>query len=129
MSLYSEMAQGLGYAVVHFLETHEVEAVPASWLESDKIIYWPPFTQSALEKAITKAIPVDKVFWEKYKIRIMGAYRELLYCYLYWYYHIFSFNSRNSNKSPPLILGKFSKSLKHHNFANIYMGVGLILFS
>lgn len=64
------------YAVVQFLDTEEVEAVPLVWLKSDDtetMCAWPPFPAKATTRvmhAITeRTVPSEN--WPEYKAKLI----------------------------------------------------------
>lgn len=62
------------WTVVEFLETHEVEAVPSSWLYEDERTkdtkcFWPPYEADKVEKEIKNNTEVNTC-WPLYEVRI-----------------------------------------------------------
>lgn len=62
------------WTVVEFLETHEVEAVPSSWLYEDETTqetkcFWPPYEADKVEKEIKNNTEVNTC-WPLYEVRI-----------------------------------------------------------
>ena len=59
------------YQVVIFIETNEVEAIPANWLKSNHKAYWPDsYSFSALRRAIECNAQPDPN-WKVYAVRLL----------------------------------------------------------
>ena len=59
------------YQVVVFIETNEVEAIPANWLKSNHKAYWPDsYSFSALRRAIECNAQPDPN-WKVYAVRLL----------------------------------------------------------
>jgi len=85
------------YAVVQFLGTDEVEAVPLSWLKSNDegtVCSWPPYPATATTRimnAISQRIfPSDE--WPEYAAKIIKKCGNCLFCVrLYNFLELLSF--------------------------------------
>nr|XP_055053877.1 uncharacterized protein LOC129439011 [Misgurnus anguillicaudatus] len=57
------------YHIVSFLDTQEVEVVPAVWVKNG-ICLWPPYKGEGIQRA-TKCLEQPRESWSAYKIKIM----------------------------------------------------------
>jgi len=72
------------YAVVHFLGTDDVEAVPLSWLktnESETVCSWPPYPSRATSRIMNaiaeRIVPQDD--WQSFPAEIIRKCGQLHY--------------------------------------------------
>ena len=76
ISLYIDMEnteRNGAFAVVHFIDTEEVEVVPSGWILSKNKACWPPFKSAvATTKAIKESLEPSDI-WPKHSIRVLCA--------------------------------------------------------
>ncbi|CAG7717994.1 unnamed protein product [Allacma fusca] len=66
------------FAVVHFSETNEVEAVPTKWFTEDSDwCYWPNFRNTTKITAAIKSCVTHSGDWKKHLVNIKGYYATL----------------------------------------------------
>jgi hypothetical protein len=82
------------YAVVEFIDTHDIAIVHDSWIfKTDESLYsyWPSFRGSMLMNAVTSAA-VPQATWSSYRIRQLGVhgmcFMLLEYMYVFALDHI-----------------------------------------
>lgn len=70
------------YHIVCFVDTEEVEVVPAIWVKNG-VCLWPPYKDEEIQRA-AKRLEQPQEFWSAYKVKILytaSMFKSFLYTF------------------------------------------------
>ena len=81
----------MGFSIVHFPETNEVEIVPEKWIDFGEGVvkcWWPPYkSPQKLESAVKNEEEVEMEVWNIYNVRILKKYGKVNFVFKKMYHY------------------------------------------